>query len=297
MKKVFALILSVLLFSTVFAQNSQASDNNEIVGSIRVNNKYLEFPAEPYIKNDIIMVPLKTLFDALDIDVKWSSKTKILTASNSKDKITITVGKTNAVVNGVNKKLPIPLEQVNEYTMGPLEFICQTFGFDIVQDSLYYITSIYTKPASKDITLTYTKIPASSERLYFIMIDDENGWTFETYLRGYPDDHKYLLRYEGDTNHKETVIDNRGLDYKAKIKWTYNKKSYTNTRKEIYYLLGNTTKLAQKLNVDVSLLTDDNLKKSFGKIYDEWTEFSNFSKDAHLLVDKFLNPDFDIDGV
>ncbi len=235
------------------------------------------------IKNNNILVPYNQIFKAFGLKYNWDKKTQIITGSNDKYNISLGIGKKTYTVNGKTKSLPIVPQIINGSPMIPLDAMVYAVGYDLVKDNTYSIVKIYTQEPRNNMMFFYTKQEGSSERLYEVTVGNKYV------VRGYPDHDKYLIFYEGQySSYHITIKDNRGLNYKQKIKWNYKGKTYTNTREELYGFFNDTSYLSSRLKIDGSVLTVEWFEKSFGSVYSEWFDYTSFCNDADSIVRKFL---------
>ena len=81
MKKVFSIIFAVFLFSyTAFASvNFELSANGSDIDTSSV-------PVKPYIQNESVMIPLRTVGKKLGYEVGWNKKTGEITVEDSVQK-------------------------------------------------------------------------------------------------------------------------------------------------------------------------------------------------------------------
>lgn len=127
MKKTAALIVgAVSLFMSVSALAAAPTVN--------INGEAMTFETEPYIKNDITMVPLRGIFEKLGAKVTWDQSN--LTVISVKDEIFVVlqIGNENAFVNSEKKELEQPAEVINDTTMVPLRFISEALGAKVEWD-------------------------------------------------------------------------------------------------------------------------------------------------------------------
>ena len=106
----------------------------------------LPFPVEPAVMKGTTMVPFRAIAEALGIPVVWNQTAKKITATKtvgSVDKnVELTIGSSNAVVNGGKVKLAVSPQNVNGTTMIPLSFFSGQFGAAVSWDQLTKTVSI-----------------------------------------------------------------------------------------------------------------------------------------------------------
>lgn len=80
MKSIITILLIILLAIPV-----KASSLNNI--KIQVNGDYLDLDVAPIIKNGLTMIPMRSIFEALDAEVIWNDDTRVITAKQKNTNI------------------------------------------------------------------------------------------------------------------------------------------------------------------------------------------------------------------
>ena len=173
MKKTISLIITLvaLLLSnvTVFA-------NSEI--PIFYNDQKLEFSVAPEIIDDVTMVPLRDIFEAMGYTITWNNETKTITGEKGIDTISLTIGKTAAYSNGNLITIPKPIIK-NDYTLVPLRFVAESSGSTVDWNGATRTVSIYSyeflqNTANKN-TLTENDIARLKDTAVTIYTDHMQG--------------------------------------------------------------------------------------------------------------------------
>lgn len=95
---------------------------------VRVNSDNLKFDSDPIIENGRTMVPMRAIFEYFDMKVEWNAEERSVTAADANNTIKLTVGSTEATVNGKSNTLDAaPLIQ-NGRTLVPLRFIAEALN-------------------------------------------------------------------------------------------------------------------------------------------------------------------------
>lgn len=131
MKKKIALICATIMLIMSFAQS---------VGAINVimNSSFLKFPdQEPVIKNDITLVPLRTVAEALGLEVTWDDPSDTVVLKKDNFFIELVIGSTTAKTPAGTKKLEVAPEIINSRTMVPLRFIAEELGLTVLWNQEY----------------------------------------------------------------------------------------------------------------------------------------------------------------
>lgn len=81
--------------------------------------------------NGATLVPMRAIFEALGAEVKWEGSTRTVTATKGSTEIRLSLGKTDAYINGALKVLSTPAASVDGTTMVPLRFIGEALGAQV----------------------------------------------------------------------------------------------------------------------------------------------------------------------
>jgi alpha-tubulin suppressor-like RCC1 family protein len=103
--------------------------------TIIVNNKKLTFDQPPIEVKGRVKVPLRAIFDALHAEMIWDGKTSTVTAKKDSTIIMLTVGKSEATVNGKIITLDQSAEIVNNRILVPVRFVTESFGGTVDWDA------------------------------------------------------------------------------------------------------------------------------------------------------------------
>lgn len=113
---------------------------------VYVNDAEVGFPdAQPYIKNDRTLVPVRFVSEQLGAQVSWDEKSKQVTIEKDGKKIILRIGSKEVLINGNKVALDVPAEIKNERTMVPLRFISEAFGANVDWNGKEKVVTIETK--------------------------------------------------------------------------------------------------------------------------------------------------------
>ena len=148
MKKTWEyLFLVVLLVVTLpnlsFAQN---------MATVEINGIKLIMDEPPTLVNGRTLVPLRAIFEALNVTPMWDPSTKTVTAKTDKVDMKLKIGSTNAVVNGQSVSLDVPGTLVNGRTMVPARFIAETLGAQVDWDANTKTVKIVSADAQTSVS-------------------------------------------------------------------------------------------------------------------------------------------------
>lgn len=135
----FTILVTVLIIVMISANIAYA------VPQVILDNNTLYFDVPPIIENDRILVPMRTIFEALGADVYWDEKTANIFATKDKTSIAINTVFGFASINDIPVNLDVPVKVVNGRTLIPLRFISQAFGCQVNWDE--YTQTVNIKSA------------------------------------------------------------------------------------------------------------------------------------------------------
>lgn len=101
-------------------------DENSLL--VMLNGRYLDFDVAPIIVNSRTMVPMRTIFEALDASVHWDPETKTIIATHGGDIITMQVGQNAMFLNDKKIELDVPPEIIDSRTLVPLRAVAEALN-------------------------------------------------------------------------------------------------------------------------------------------------------------------------
>lgn len=111
-------IITILSISAAYASESI---------KIYINGKQLTAGSNPVVENGRTLVPLRTIFEALNHPIVWNAQDQCVTS----EKIWLQIGNPSARVNGNQIKLDVPAKLINDKTYVPLRFVAESLDKDI----------------------------------------------------------------------------------------------------------------------------------------------------------------------
>lgn len=124
MKRIIVVLLMAALM--IVATLSAYADSNEI--TVIHNGSEIVFDQLPEIVNGRTMVPVRAVFEAFDMDVRWESDTRTVTAIKDGLVIELVIGSLEPVVNGKTVVIDSVSYIKNGRTLVPLRFIAESTG-------------------------------------------------------------------------------------------------------------------------------------------------------------------------
>ena len=134
-QKSFSFLLAVLLALTLFSGMKTESYAASGI-SVTYNGKAVAFDQAPIIKNDRTLVPLRAIFEAMGLTVKWYETTQSVTAYNDEITIGLQIGNNSAVLSSdyygsIDIFLDVEPQVINGRTLVPVRFIGECSGADV----------------------------------------------------------------------------------------------------------------------------------------------------------------------
>ena len=107
------------------------SNTNVPQKKVYINGTILQLDVEPQIKNDRILIPMRTIFEALGAKIEWNSVEATVTGTKGERTVIVSIGSKMATVNGQQKELDVAAEIFNNRTVVPLRFIAESLGAEV----------------------------------------------------------------------------------------------------------------------------------------------------------------------
>lgn len=131
-KKQFLIFwLTLLLFSVFHIPIAFAQPTIPII----LDGQPLVCDTPPFIEQGVTLVPLRTVFEALDATVTWDANKQTVTGQKDATVITLKVNDTNGYVGERKVSLAAPAQNKQGRVFVPLRFIAESFGCDVQWDS------------------------------------------------------------------------------------------------------------------------------------------------------------------
>jgi len=135
-------IVFVIALAISYGQTAQASDPIRVV----INGEVQSYTQDPVIFSGRLVVPLRGIFEALDVHVVWEGSKRSITSTKGDKTVKLQVDNPVATVTEAGMTTEITLEQppvlVNGSTMVPFRFIGDAFGAAVHWDGPQRTASI-----------------------------------------------------------------------------------------------------------------------------------------------------------
>ena len=118
--------LLLLFFVMIFCTSNAFAANQSL--TMEINGKIIKPDADPFIVNNVTMVPLRFASEPLSADLLWDNDLKQATLNKDNMTVQITLGNKIALVNGVEKELLAAAVASNGRIFVPVRFIAENLG-------------------------------------------------------------------------------------------------------------------------------------------------------------------------
>ena len=115
---------------TDVADATKSGDRTDAGDPIKVslNGTYLTFEQAPVNQNGRVLVPMRTIFEAMGAEVSWDGAAKKVSGTFDGNTVELTIGSKTARVNGKDMPLDVPASIINGSTMVPVRFISESLS-------------------------------------------------------------------------------------------------------------------------------------------------------------------------
>lgn len=115
------------------------NDIDYVGAKVRINDKLLKFSDQYPLLETIdgetyTMIPIRSVSEALDAEVKWNQKTLSVTITKDGHKMILFLNSDSALMDGEDIELECPVIMRHNRTLVPLRFIMEAFGVDVDWD-------------------------------------------------------------------------------------------------------------------------------------------------------------------
>jgi len=126
MKKIFSLLICIILISGV----SFSSDIK-----VYLDNNQLTLSGKAVMENGRVLVPMRSIFEAVGASVKWDASNNLITSTKGNTKIALQISNKNMGLNGTLVPLDVAPKIVSGRTLVPVRVISESFGYKVNWDS------------------------------------------------------------------------------------------------------------------------------------------------------------------
>lgn len=130
MRKTIKMLLILVLFIGIVTGSPKTINASSGI-KVLLDGQELKFDVPPQIIEGRTLLPLRTIFEALGLEVDWDNTTKIITGKAKGKEIVLRLDSKEAKVNGVNKILDVPAKAINGRTLVPVRFIAESIDMNV----------------------------------------------------------------------------------------------------------------------------------------------------------------------
>ena len=180
MKKIIVLLLVFVLIlgSGVFAEDI----------AVEVDGRKLDFDVAPTIIDGRTILPARTIFESLGLEVKWDDVTRTVTGIGEGTELSLVIGQRVAYVNGEPVNLDVPPKIIDDRSMVPVRFVAESTGADVDWDNstrtvlIRSETNLKEDPFGDNIYIEVDGGDLSGHRLPNVVVDigygDREYWAY-----------------------------------------------------------------------------------------------------------------------
>lgn len=136
-------LLLIINITPVFAANNI---------QIFINGDHLKLDSQPVLLNNTTLVPMRSIFEALEINVEYNPETKQIIANKADTIIELTLNQNTAQINGSFITLNVAPQSINNTTFVPLRFISEALNCNIDWNTTTQTINIITKDSTQSNT-------------------------------------------------------------------------------------------------------------------------------------------------
>lgn len=161
------LSLGMIFFIALCVHLSEAkADSTNQPITVYVDTQEVKFDVDPYLKNGTTLVPVRALFEVMDLEVGWDPKQEIVTGTKDGLTITLKIGEKKATVNSETLPLLEAAEIKDRRTLVPLRFIGEATGAFVVWDPYDRSVNIVTPKFMEDNGITREDLERAIEEYF-----------------------------------------------------------------------------------------------------------------------------------
>ena len=100
--------------------------------TVGYDRKNIEFDGqEPVAEDNRVLVPLRSIFEAMGATVEWDNDTQTVTSTRGDKTVVLSIGSDQLYVNGEARTLDVPAKIINGKTMVPVRAIAEAFDCEV----------------------------------------------------------------------------------------------------------------------------------------------------------------------
>ncbi|MGI6751388.1 MAG: N-acetylmuramoyl-L-alanine amidase [Anaerovoracaceae bacterium] len=168
------LIIIAFVMAMAMGMTLQTFANEKPI-TMTLNNEIVKTEVEPIIEGGRTLIPARAFFEAMGGVVTWDNQSQEVGVQIEMDKVQLTIGSKEGLVNGVKRIMDVPARIVKNRTMIPVRFVSESLGCEVDWDDTTrtVIVNLPTKeeqPREPKIAIGTIKV-VEKEDYYRITID------------------------------------------------------------------------------------------------------------------------------
>ena len=148
MKRLLAAVLIFLLLASGLNTVNAAINQGFVYSNIGVvaSGGWVEFPSPPIVKNERLLIPIRSVFEKLGAKVEWYPDNQSFAVTLGDSRVWMKIGDKNYLANGKVMAMDVPPVLVNGTAMVPLRFAAEGLGVKVEWDSANNAVIIGNQP-------------------------------------------------------------------------------------------------------------------------------------------------------
>lgn len=131
-KKILTICISLIIICVAYVLfNPLSVIADEPIGLVINGRALTDLPVHPVIRQNHVLVPIRVVFEELGATVEWQGESRTVYIHIQNSTIIIPIGRSEVIVNGDIKEMPVPSTSVNGSTMMPLYAVTASVGMPV----------------------------------------------------------------------------------------------------------------------------------------------------------------------
>lgn len=97
---------------------------------VLINDEEIYFDQDPIIYSNRVLVPIRAVMESMGANVEWDENNNV-TVTKDNTIIEITIGETEAFINGERLNLDVPAQLISGRTLVPVRFIAEYLNYNV----------------------------------------------------------------------------------------------------------------------------------------------------------------------
>ena len=168
----------------------------------------------PVIVNGRTLLPVRAVVEQMGGTVDWNGETQEVTLIYGEDEIKLTIGSTEALLNGEKQTLDVAPTVTNGRTMLPIRFIAESFKFNVSWNGDEQRVTITNSKDIDDTTVSDNLVMINGGKFIMGSSSDEPECSTDELQHEVTVDSFYLSKTEVTQSEYEIIMGNNPSDNK-----------------------------------------------------------------------------------